>query len=58
VDNKSAIELTKNPVHHKSSKHIDVRYHFIREHIKKNKVRVIHVSSNDQVAYIFTNALP
>jgi len=31
VDNKSAIELAKNPVNHERSKHIDVRYHFIRE---------------------------
>jgi hypothetical protein len=58
VDNKSAIELAKNPVHHKRSKHIDVLYHFIREHIKENEVQVTHVPSNDQVAYIFTNALP
>lgn len=34
VDNKSAITLCKNPVDHEGSKHIDVRYHFIRECIK------------------------
>ena len=33
IDNKSAIELAKNPVHHERSKHIDVRFHFIREHV-------------------------
>jgi Reverse transcriptase (RNA-dependent DNA polymerase) len=38
VDNKSAIELTKNPAHHERNKHIDVRYHSIREHIKEKKV--------------------
>jgi hypothetical protein len=57
VDNKSAIELAKNPLHHERSKHIDVRYHSIREHIKENKVRVTHVPSNDQVADIFTETL-
>jgi hypothetical protein len=57
VDNKSAIELAKNPVHHERSKHIDVRYHSIREYIKKNEVRVTHVPSNDQAADIFTKAL-
>jgi hypothetical protein len=57
VDNKSAIELTKNPVHHERSKHIDVRYHSIREHIKEKEVRVTHVPSNDQVVDIFTKAL-
>jgi hypothetical protein len=31
IDNKSAISLIKNPVHHDRSKHIDVRFHFVRE---------------------------
>jgi hypothetical protein len=57
VDNKSAIKLAKNSVHHERSKHIDVRYHSIREHIKEKEVRVTHVSSNDQVADIFTKTL-
>ncbi|KAJ8646248.1 hypothetical protein MRB53_007996 [Persea americana] len=34
VDNKSAIELAKNPIHHGRSKHIDIGYHFIRDHVK------------------------
>ena len=33
VDNKSAIELGKNPVNHERSKHIDIRFHFIRDHV-------------------------
>ncbi|KAJ3686893.1 hypothetical protein LUZ61_016057 [Rhynchospora tenuis] len=44
VDNKSAIELAKNPVHHERSKHIDVRFHFIREHIKNGEVQMRHVA--------------
>jgi hypothetical protein len=35
VDNKSAIELAKNPVNHERSKHIDIRFHFIRDHVKE-----------------------
>jgi hypothetical protein len=35
VDNKSTIELAKNPVNHERSKHIDVRFHFIRDHVKE-----------------------
>ena len=58
VDNKSAIELAKNPVHHERSKHIDVRFHFIREKVKKGDMRMIHVASQDQVADIFTKPLP
>jgi hypothetical protein len=44
VDNKSAIELAKNPVHHERSKHIDVRFHFIREHMKNGDVEMTHVT--------------
>jgi hypothetical protein len=58
VDNKSAIELAKNPVHHERNKHIDVRVHSIREHIKDGEVRVVHVQSNEQAADIFTKVLP
>jgi hypothetical protein len=57
VDNKSAIELAKNPVHHERSKHIDVRFHFIREQVKKGEVQMSHVASRDQAADIFTKAL-
>jgi hypothetical protein len=58
VDNKSAIELAKNSVHHERSKHIDVRFHFIREHVKNGDVEMTHVVSRDQVTYIFTKPLP
>jgi hypothetical protein len=47
VDKKSTNELAKNLVHHERSKHIDVSFHSIREHIKNEKVRVVHVQSND-----------
>lgn len=57
VDNKSAIELSKNPVHHERSKHIDVRYHYIRECVEQGKVDVVHVRTGDQVADILTKSL-
>ncbi|GJU04482.1 retrovirus-related pol polyprotein from transposon TNT 1-94 [Tanacetum coccineum] len=57
VDNKSAIDLAKNTVYHDRSKHINTRYHFIRECIARKDVRVIHTSSKDQVADIFTKPL-
>ena len=44
VDNKSDIELSKNLVHNDRSKHIDTRFHYIRECIKKGVVDVDHVS--------------
>jgi hypothetical protein len=47
VDNKSAITLSKNPVHHDRSKHIDTRFHFIRDCVDKGEVDVGHVGTRD-----------
>jgi len=58
VDNKSAIELAKNPVNHGRSKHIDVRFHFIREQDREGKVKLEHVESRAQAADMFTKPLP
>jgi hypothetical protein len=49
--------LAKNPVHHDRSKHIDVKYHSIREHIEKGRVEVAYVRTHDQLADILTKAL-
>ena len=57
VDNKAAIALSKNLVHHDRSKHIDTRYHFIRDCVERGEVDIDHVSTNDQLADILTKAL-
>lgn len=57
VDNKSALALAKNPVFHERSKHIDTRYHFIRECIEMKEVKLKYVMSQDQAADIFTKPL-
>ena len=57
MDNMSAIALSKNPVHHDRSKHIDTRYHFLRECIEEGKVEVDHVGTEEQLADLFTKAL-
>ncbi|KAK1435293.1 hypothetical protein QVD17_01054 [Tagetes erecta] len=57
VDNSSAIALMKNPVFHGRSKHIDARYHFIRECVKRGQIKVGHVSGELQKADILTKAL-
>jgi hypothetical protein len=57
VDNMSAIELSKNPVYHDRSKHIDSRYHYIRDCIEKGVVDVDHVGTDDQLADILTKPL-
>ena len=57
VDNKSAIALMKNPVFHGRSKHIDTRFHFIRECVEKREIIVEFVSTREQRADILTKAL-
>ncbi|KAM3273113.1 hypothetical protein ACQJBY_042857 [Aegilops geniculata] len=57
IDNKSAIQLCKNPVFHDRSKHIDVRFHFIRKCVEEGKIRVEHIATGDQLADIFTKSL-
>ena len=46
VDNKAAIDLMKNPVFHGRSKHIDTKFHFIRECVDKGLIKVEHVSGD------------
>ncbi|XP_074360135.1 secreted RxLR effector protein 161-like [Apium graveolens] len=58
LDNKSAIDLTKNFVFHGQSKHIDIRYHFIRECVENGDILVKHVSTDLQRADVLTKALP
>ncbi|KAI0496329.1 hypothetical protein KFK09_022645 [Dendrobium nobile] len=57
-DNVSAIILAHNPVFHARTKHIEVDYHFIRDCIKSATVTILHINSQDQIADIFTKALP
>jgi hypothetical protein len=57
IDNKSAISLCKNPVHHDRSKHIDTKYHYIRQCVEESKIEVNYVCTNDQLADILTKFL-
>ncbi|KAD5507479.1 hypothetical protein E3N88_15182 [Mikania micrantha] len=57
VDNKSAISLMKNPVFHERSKHIDTRFHFIRDQVEKGEIVVKHVPTEKQRADILTKGL-
>lgn len=57
-DNKSAIAMAKNPVFHNRTKHIARKHHFIRDAVEDKEIDVIYCRTEDQVADIFTKALP
>ena len=56
-DNTSAINLTKNPIQHSRTKHIEIRHHFLRDHVQKGDIVVEFIRSEDQLADIFTKPL-
>nr|GEU47332.1 retrovirus-related Pol polyprotein from transposon TNT 1-94 [Tanacetum cinerariifolium] len=57
-DSKAAIVISCNPVQHSRTKHINVRYHFIKEHVEKGIVELFLIGTECQLAYLFTKALP
>ena len=57
IDNKSTINLAKNPVLHGRSKHIEARFHFLREKVNQGELEVRHCSSEAQLTDIFTKGL-
>jgi len=57
-DNTSAINISKNSVMHSRTKHVSIRYHFLREKVAENELKLEYVPTKDQVADIFTKALP
>jgi hypothetical protein len=56
-DNESAIKLANNPISHSRTKHIDIRHHFLRDHETKGDIDLRHVSTEKQLADIFTKPL-
>ena len=56
-DNKSAVKLANNLVQHSHTKHIDIRHHFLRDHVAKNDILQEGVRTEYQLADIFTKPL-
>ena len=56
-DNQSAIRIVKNPEFHERTKHIDVKYHYIRDQYQRKEISVHYVNTKEQIADIFTKPL-
>ena len=56
-DNTSAINISKNPIMHTKTKHIAIKYHFLRELVQDKEVRLEYVNTKEQIVDIFTKPL-
>ncbi|KAD6795802.1 hypothetical protein E3N88_06698 [Mikania micrantha] len=56
-DNKSAINLSKNPIMHSRSKHIELKHHFIRDLVKQEAIQLEFCGTNEQLADMLTKAI-
>ena len=57
-DNQGAIAMAKNPVGHARTKHIDIRYHFVREGVQNGAIILKYVATGEMIADILTKPLP
>jgi len=57
-DNQGCISIANNPSCHKRTKHIDIKYHFAREQIENNVICIEYISTDNQLADVFTKPLP
>ena len=58
IHNEAALSLARNRIHHNRTKHIDVRYHFIRNEVASGLVNPQHIGIKDNTEDICTKALP
>jgi uncharacterized beta-barrel protein YwiB (DUF1934 family) len=56
-DNESVVKIANNLVQHSRNKHIDIQHHFLRDHVSKGEIKIDGISTNDQLADIFTKPL-
>ena len=56
-DNQSCVKLSENPVFHDKSKHIEIKYHYIRDILQRGAVKLQYVVTNEQIADVLTKSL-
>ena len=57
-DNTSAINISRNPVMNTKTKHIAIKYHYLRELVQEKEVKLEYVNTKEQIIDIFTKILP
>jgi len=57
-DNQGCIGMSQNPILHKRTKHIDIRFHFVRERVASEEVKLIYIKTQNQLADLLTKPLP
>jgi hypothetical protein len=56
-DNQGCIALSENPVHHRRTKHIDIKFHYIRELIARGEIQLEYIPTEKQLADLLTKPL-
>jgi transposase InsO family protein/ribonuclease HI len=56
-DNEGAIKLASNPIHHRRTKHIDVKYHLIRDHVNWRTIKLVYINTKKQLADALTKGV-
>jgi hypothetical protein len=57
-DSQGCIAMSKNPIQHKRTKHIDIRYHFVREAVERKDIKLCYIPTQEQLADLLTKAVP
>lgn len=57
-DNSTTIDISRNPVFHSKTKHVSIKYNFLKDNVEANEVRLVYVNTKEKIANIFTKPVP